>query len=83
MGSMKMNYHECVRKWLQNNPGGLYDKNAFIKVFAEVHKKAATVENVLSSFHHSGIFPWDPTKVDNKKLVPGELLKKKQADARC
>ena len=32
MGSIKMNYHEYVRKWLQNNPGALYDKNAFKKI---------------------------------------------------
>ena len=76
MGSTKTNYQECICKWLQNNPGGIYDKNAFIEVFAEVHKKAANVENVVGSFQHAGIFPWDPTKVDNKKLTPAELFKK-------
>ena len=45
-------------------------------MFAEVHKKAATVENAVSSFSHAGIFPWDPTKVDNKKLTPAKLFKK-------
>ena len=53
-----MHYHECVRKWLQNNPGTVYDKNAFIEVFSEVNKKAATVKNAVSSFCHSGIYPW-------------------------
>ena len=76
MGSIKTNYQECVCKWLQNNPGGTYDKNAFVKVFAKVHKKAATVKNAVSSFCHPGIFPWDPTKVDDKKLTPAELFKK-------
>ena len=54
----------------------MYDKNAFTKVFAKVHKKAATVENAVSSFSHSGTYLWDPTKVDNKKLAPAELFKK-------
>ena len=76
MGSIKTQYHECVRKWLKNNPGNLYNKNTFIEVFAEVHKKAATVENAVSSFQHSRIYPWDPSKVDNKNLVPAELFKK-------
>ena len=75
MGSIKTNYRECISKWLQNNPGGIYDKNAFIKVFAEVHNKAAA-ENAVSSFCHTGIFPWDPTKVDDKKLTPAEVFKK-------
>ena len=57
MASIKTNYQEYIHKWLQNNPGGIYDKNAFIEVFA-------------------GIFPWDPTKVDHKKLAPAELFKK-------
>ena len=76
MGSIKTNYRECVRKWLQNNLGGIYDKNTFIEVFAEVHKKAANVENAVSSFQHAGIFLWNPTKVDDKKLTPAELFKK-------
>ena len=71
-----MNYHECVRKWLQNNPGAVYDNNAFIEVFAEVQKKAMTIENAVGSFWHSKIYPWNPTKVDDKKLVPAELFKK-------
>ena len=45
MGSI--NYHKCMRKWLQNNLGTVYNKNAFIEVFVEVHKKAATVENTV------------------------------------
>ena len=76
VGSIKTNYQECVRKWVQNNPGGVYDKNAFIEVFAGVHKKAANVENAVSSFCHTGIFLWDPKKVDDKKLTPAELFKK-------
>ena len=76
MGSIKTNYQECIHKWLQNNLGGIYDKNAFIKVFAKVYKKAANIENAVSSFHHAGIFLWDPTKVDDKKLAPAELFKK-------
>ena len=76
MGSIKTDFQECVCKWLQSNPGGIYDKNAFIEVFAEVHNKAATVENAVSGFCHAGIFPWDPTKVDDKKLTPAELFKK-------
>ena len=76
MGSIKTNYRECVRKWLQNNPGGMYDKNAFIEVFAKAHKKAVTVENAVSGFQHSRIYLWDPTKVDDKKLAPAELFKK-------
>ena len=76
MGSIKTNYRECICKWLQNSPGGIYDKNALIEVFAKVHNKAATVENAVSSFRHAGIFPWDPTKVDDKKLTPAELFKK-------
>ena len=76
MGSIKTNYWECVSKWLQNNPADIYDKNVFIKMFARVHNKATTIGNVVSSFHHTGIFPWDPTKIDDKKLAHAELFKK-------
>ena len=39
-------------------------------------KKATTVKNMVSGFCHAGIFPWDPTKVEDKKLTPSELFKK-------
>ena len=48
MGSIKTNYWECMCKWLQDNPGGVYDKNTFIEVFAKVHKKATTVNKKLA-----------------------------------
>ena len=83
VGSIKTNYQECICKWLQNNPGGIYDKNAFIEVFAKVHNKAATVENAVSGFHHAGIFPWDPTKVDDKKTRTCRDIQERRADARC
>ena len=35
MGSIKTNYQECLCKWLQNNPGGVCDKNTFIEVIQE------------------------------------------------
>ena len=76
MGSIKMNYQQCVHKWLQNNLDGMYDTDSFIEVFAKVHKKAATVENAVSGFCHAEIFPWDQTKVDDKKFAPAKLFKK-------
>ena len=42
----------------------------------EVLKKATTVKNVVSGFHHTGIFPWNPTKVEDKKFAPSEFFKK-------
>ena len=45
-------------KFVDGHPGG-----------AMVHKKAANVENAVSDFWHAGIFPWDPTKVRDKKLA--------------
>ena len=76
IASIKMNYRESVRKWLQNNPGGMYNKNAFIEVFVKVHKKAVMVENAVNGFWHCRIYLWDPTEVDDKKLAPAELFKK-------
>ena len=56
MGSIKTHYHKCVRKWLQNHLGTVYNKNMFIEVFSEVNK-ATTVENAVSSFQHLSVGP--------------------------
>ena len=75
MGSVKTVYKEEVRKWHMENLGEVYNKEAFIAIFAKVWKKCSNIKNAVNSFCKSGIFLWNPSAVDGKKLAPASLYK--------
>ena len=41
-----------------------------MEVFRVVFDKCTTVANAIEGFKKSGVFPWDPTIINNKKLAP-------------
>ena len=51
----------------------MYNKEAFIGVFAKLWKKCSNVKNAVNGFHKAGIFPWNPSAVEGKKLASASL----------
>ena len=41
-----------------------------MEVFGIVFDKCTTVSNAIEGFKESGVFPWDPMIINNKKLAP-------------
>ena len=64
-----MTYRQEVQKWLSNNIEK-YDKLTFMEVFRMVFDKCTTVANTIKGFKKSGVFPWNPVIINNKKLTP-------------
>ena len=73
MGSVKSVYKEEVQTWHKENLGDVYNKEAFIGVFTKLWKKCSNVENAVNGFCKAGIFPWNPSAVEGKKLAPALL----------
>ena len=46
------------------------DKLAFMEVFRIVFDKCTTMANAIKGFKKSGVFPWDPMIINDKKLTP-------------
>ena len=69
MGSMKTIYKEEVQMWHVENLGDMYNKEAFMAVFAKMWRKCSNVKNVVNGFWKMGIFPWNPLAVNGKKLA--------------
>ena len=74
MGSIKKIYNDEVRSWCSENFDKTYDKLYFGDVFAKVYLRACTVQNAVSSFEELGLFPWNPAKLDTKKLFASKLF---------
>ena len=75
MGSVKMMYRQEVHKWLSNNIERSYDKLAFMEVFRIVFDKCTTVANAVKGFKKSGVFPWNPVIINDKKLTISTMFK--------
>ena len=69
-------YQQEVQKWMSNYIEKSYDKLSFMQVFQIVFDKCATVSNAIEGFKKSGVFPWNPSIIDDKKLVPSTMFEK-------
>ena len=45
-----------------------------MEVFRIVFDKCTTVANTIKGFKKSGVFPWDPTIINDKKLTPSTMF---------
>ena len=76
MGSVKTMYRQEVWEWMSNNIEKSYDKLSFTQVFQIVFDKCSTVSNAIEGFKKSGVFPQNPSIIDDKKLVPSTMFEK-------
>ena len=73
MGFVKTCYCDIAWKWVQENPFKMFDRDAFIEVFfLKVMEKACMIENGKEGFKSSGLYPWDPMRVKEKKMAAAE-----------
>ena len=47
-----------------------------MQVFQIVFDKCSTVSNTIAGFKKSGVFPWNPSIIDDKKLAPSTMFEK-------
>ena len=73
MGSVKSIYRNMVRRWIMDNPFRGYDRNSFLEVIGKVFEQVCTQDKGQKGFEVAGIYPWNPTRVDDKKLIPADL----------
>lgn len=52
-------YSQGVQNWLRNNPGKVVTIHEVSTIFGQAYMRAATIENALSGFKQTGIFPYD------------------------
>ena len=67
-----------MKKWYTKNIGAIFDKYEFIKVFHPTCDLSATLINAANGFETSGIYPWNPSEVNMKKLALRSLYNPKE-----
>ena len=76
MGSVKTMYWQEVWKWISNNIEKSYNKLAFMQVFRIVFDKCSTVSNTIEGFKKSGVFPWNPSIINDRSLCRPQCSKR-------
>lgn len=68
-GPLKTAWRKSCQEYMRNNSGKVITRFSFNRVFAEAYKKAMTMDNIISSFRTTGIYPFDKDKVLDNPLV--------------
>lgn len=69
MGPLSTFYSQEVMTWLRNNPGRIVTQFQLGKLFGIAYAKAATLQNALSGFSKTGIYPLNPNIFSDHDFV--------------
>ena len=75
---LKSYWREACRQFLHDNPGKVISRFTFSKVFGKVWGKVVCMENIISGFRCTGLYP-----VDRNKLIVKNEMPKKSTLAEC
>ena len=65
-GPLKTYWSEACREFLFSNPGRVITKFQFSKLFSKAWSKSMSIENIVSGFRTTGIYPFNPEVVLKK-----------------
>ena len=84
-GPLKTYWFEVCRQYLFSNPGRVITKFQFSTLFAKAWSKGMTIENIISGFRHTGIYPFKPSAILDKFAKPKDnstpKLKETESDS--
>jgi len=73
-GPLKTAWRSACHDYMRKNPGKVISKFSFNTVFSEAYKKSMIMDNIISSFRVTGIYPLDKSKVLDKCSVQESSL---------
>lgn len=69
--SLKTNFYEQCRLWLQQYPNRQIKRSFFGELLNKAWIKAATPGNAISSFKATGVFPFNPAVIPDHAFFEG------------
>lgn len=72
-GPLMKHYNEECRKWLHNHPGRVIRLQQVSQLFGAAYRKAATVDNALSGFEKTGLYPVNRDIFPDWMFLPAEV----------
>ncbi|GLV37863.1 hypothetical protein CBL_06435 [Carabus blaptoides fortunei] len=65
-------YGQEIKFWLRNNPGKVVTIHEISKLFGAAFQRAATIQNAVSGFKNTGIYPYNPNIFPDDLFQPAE-----------
>lgn len=81
-GPLKTYWFEICRQYLFSNPGRVITKFQFSALFAQAWSKGMTIDNIVSGFHGTGIYPFKPNAILGKLTKPKDNSTPKEVEPR-
>ena len=72
--SFKSNFNKVCGNYMKQNPGRVITADLLASMVGQAYPTAFTPVNVLSGFKKTGIYPFNPSSVDDRQLVPSNAL---------
>jgi hypothetical protein len=79
--SLKHNWTEEGLKVARERAGIKLSRNQFLQVFAASWRKAATVENAMSGFCATGLFPFNAQNIPDEAFLPSTTTEQSEPES--
>ena len=70
----KSHYSKACRKYIMDNPGRVITSDVIARLVAEAWPHSFTPVNILSGFKKRGVYPLNPSEVDDRMLAPSKAV---------
>ena len=72
--SFKSNFNKACGNYMKQNPGRVITTDILASMVGQAYPTAFTPVNILSGFKKTGIYPFNPSSVDDRQLAPSNAL---------
>jgi hypothetical protein len=63
-------YHQEATAYMHNHPQASINKSNFERLFSAAWSKSATVGNAVKGFRCTGLYPYNPNAISDRKFLP-------------
>ena len=72
--SFKSNFNKACGNYMKQNPGRVITADVLASLVGQAYPITFTPVNVLSGFKKTGIYPFNPSSVDDRQLAPSNAV---------
>ena len=75
--AFKSSFNKAYSNYMKQSSGWVITTNILASLVGQAFPNAFTPVNVLSGFNKTGIYPFNPSAVDDRQLAPSNAVSKK------
>ena len=76
--SFKASFNKTCGNYMKQHPGRVITTDVLASMIAQAYPTSFTPVNVLSGFKKAGVYPFNPSEVDDRQLAPSTAFQKEK-----